>query len=403
MTGAPVPAAAPRHLVLLLASLSSLVVLTTDIYLPVLPQLGADLGSSDAAAAATLSATLIGIAVAQIVIGPISDAVGRRLPILVGLVAYAVMHVLCALAPSIGVLLVLRFLSGLATAAVIVVSRAVVADAYPGPQAARAYATLGAVFGIVPVVAPLAGGVLAHVMSWRGMFVVLAVIALLMLVLTVRALPETLPPDRRTPPHLGAVVRDLGEVLVHRRFLAYVAVMSTVGGLLFGYIGASSFVLQGAFGFSPQAYSVVFAVNSIGIFVLSVASRQLVVRVGAPRLLTIGQVGMVVGAVALATGLAASSLPGVLLGLFVAVSSLGLVMPNATALGMHETQGRAGAASGVLGICQFAVGAIASPLAGAGGSPWSMAVVIGVSAVAGVLLRVLLLFPDHRAATGGAR
>ncbi len=222
----------PRHLTLLLASLSSLVVLTTDIYLPVLPQLGADLGTSDAAAAATLSAALVGIALAQIVIGPLSDAVGRRVPILVGLVAYAVTHLLCAVAPSIGILLGLRVLSGLATAAVIVVSRAIVADAFPGNQAARAFATLGAVFGIAPVVAPLAGGLLAHVMSWRGMFVVLAGVAALLLAVTWRALPETLPPERRTPPHLGAVVKELGEVLVHRRFLAYVVVLSAVGSLV---------------------------------------------------------------------------------------------------------------------------------------------------------------------------
>jgi MFS transporter, DHA1 family, multidrug resistance protein len=398
---APRRAAPPRHLLLLLASLSSLVVFTTDIYLPVLPQLGADLGTSDAAAAATLSATLLGIALAQIVIGPLSDAVGRRAPVLVGLVAYAVMHVLCAAAPSIGVLLGARFLSGVATAAVIVVSRAVVADAYPGAQAARAFATLGAVFGIVPVLAPLAGGVLAHVMSWRGMFLLLAGLAVVLLAVTWRALPETLPVDHRTPPHLRAVLTDLGEVFVHRRFLAYVAVMSAVGGLLFAYIGASSFVLQDQFGLSPQAYSYVFAVNSIGLFALSVTTRQVVVRVGAPRLLTVGQIGTLLGAAALVVGVARSALPAVLLGLFVAVASLGLVMPNGTALGMREAEGRAGAASGVLGICQFTVGAIASPLAGLGGSPWSMVVVILVSAVAGVVLRVLLLHPDRHIAPGG--
>ncbi len=401
MTEAPQRAAPPRHLLLLLASLSSLVVLTTGIYLPVLPQLGADLGTSDAAAAATLSATLLGIALAQIAIGPLSDAVGRRRPILLGLMAYAVMHVLCAAAPTIGALLALRFLSGIATAAVIVVSRAVVADAYPGAQAARAYATLGAVFGIVPVVAPLAGGLLAHVMSWRGMFLVLAVLAALLLAITWRSLPETLPVGRRTPPHLGAVLKGLGEMFVHRRFLAYVAVMSAVGGLLFAYIGASSFVLQDQFGLSPQAFSYVFAVNSIGLFALSVTTRQAVARVGAPRLLTLGQIGTVLGSVALLVGVARGSLPTVLVGLFVAVASLGLVMPNGTALGMREAEGRAGAASGVLGICQFTVGSLASPLAGLGGSPWSLVVVMLVSAVSGVVLRFLLLLHDRRNLPGG--
>lgn len=401
MIETPQRTAPPRHLLVLLASLSSLVVLTTDIYLPVLPQLGADLDTSDAAAAATLSAALVGIALAQIVIGPLSDAAGRRVPILVGLAAYVVTHLLCAVAPSIGALLVLRVLSGLATAAVIVVSRAIVADAFPGNQAARAFATLGAVFGIAPVVAPLAGGLLAHVMSWRGMFVVLAGVAASLLAVTWRALPETLPRELRTSPHLGAVVKELGAVLVHRRFLAYVVVLSAVGGVLFGYIGASAFVLQDEFGLSPQAYSYVFAVNSVGIFALSVATRQLVARVGAPRLLTIGQLATVVGSVGLVLGVWWSSLPLVLVGMFVAIGSLGLVMPNATALGMREAEGRAGAAAGVMGICQFTVGALASPLAGLGGSAWSMVVVIGVSAVAGVVLRLLLQLPDRHAVPGG--
>jgi MFS transporter, DHA1 family, multidrug resistance protein len=385
------PVAPPRHLVVLLAALTSLVVLTTDVYLPVLPQLGTDLGTSDAAAAATLSAALLGIALAQIVVGPLSDASGRRRPLLIGLAAYAVTHLLCAVAPNIGVLLGLRVLTGVATAAVIVVSRAVVADVYPGPKAARAYATLGAVFGIVPVIAPVAGGLLAHVMSWRGMFVVLAVISVLLLAIAWRALPESLPPSRRIAPHLGAVLKDLGSVLVHRRFLAYVVALSAVGGMLFAYIGVSSFVLQDDFGLSPQAYSYVFAVNSIGLFALSVATRQLVARFGPQRLLLAGQLGSLVGAVLIVTGIALPSLPLLLVGMFVLLSSFGLTMPNSTALGMHEAPGRAGSAAGVMGICQFTIGALASPLAGLGGSPWSMALVITACAAAGLVGRVLLL------------
>ena len=380
-----------RHLVLLLAAFTSLVVLTTDVYLPVLPQLGADLGTTNAAAAASVSAVLVGIAVGQIVIGPLSDATGRRRPLLLGAVAYAVTHVLSALAPSIGVLLVFRVLAGLATAACIVVARAIIADVYPGAASARAFATLGAVMAISPVVAPVAGGLLAHVMSWRGMFVVLAGLALLLVAVGWRALPETLPPERRTPPHLGAVLRELGGVLTLRRFLAYVVVMMAVGGLLFGYIGASAFVLQNSFGLSPTAYSLVFALNSVGIFVMSWVTRHVVGRTGPKPLLLVGQVSGIVGVAVLALGVGASNLPLVVAGLFVAIASLGLIMPAATALGMAEAPGRAGSASGVMGISQFTVGALASPLAGLGGSPWSLVAVMGASAVAGLLVRVLLL------------
>ncbi len=237
MVSPDAPATAPpKHLVLVLAMLSALVVLTTDVYLPVLPQLGADLGTRDAAAAASLSAALLGVALAQIVVGPISDATGRRRPLLLGLAAYAVTHLLCAVAPSIGTLLVLRFFTGIATAAVMVVARAVVADVYPGREAAKAFATLGAVFGIVPVIAPVLGGLLAHVMSWRGMFVVLAAIGAVLVPVTARMVPESLPREKRIPPHVGAVVKDLAEVLTHRRFLAYAVVMATVGAMLFGYM-----------------------------------------------------------------------------------------------------------------------------------------------------------------------
>ncbi|MFN8147615.1 MAG: multidrug effflux MFS transporter [Candidatus Nanopelagicales bacterium] len=383
--------APPKHLVLVLAGLSALVVLTTDVYLPVLPQLGADLGTSDAAAAATLSASLLGVALAQVVVGPISDATGRRRPLLLGLAAYAVTHLLCALAPNLPVLLGLRFLSGIATAAVMVVARAVVADVYPGREAARAFATLGAVFGIVPVIAPVLGGLLAHVMSWRGMFLVLAGIGLVLVPVTSRLVPESLPPGRRIPPHVGAVVKDLAEVLTHRRFLAYAVAMAAAGAMLFGYIGASSFVLQNHFGLSPQGYSYVFALNSLGFFGVSWLARSLVVRTGPNRLLLVGQVGAVVAAGVVALGVATVLLPVVVAGLFLMMCSFGLVMPMATAIGMHEAPGRAGSAAGVLGISQFLVGAVATPLAGLGGSPWSMAAVIGVAAVLGLVLRLLLV------------
>jgi DHA1 family bicyclomycin/chloramphenicol resistance-like MFS transporter len=390
------PVAAPRHLVLLLASFTSLVVLTTDVYLPVLPRLGADLATSSAAAAATLSTLLVGVAGGQILVGPLSDAFGRRLPLLLGGISYALTHLSAAFAPNIGTLLVLRLLAGLATAACIVTARAIVADVYPGLAAARAFATLGAVTAIAPVVAPVAGGALAHVMTWRGMFVLLAVLALALTAVGWRVLPETLPPERRTAPHPVAVVRDLGTVLGGRRFLAYACSVAALGGVLFGYIGASSFVLQDGFGLSPQAYSLVFAANSVGIFAVSNLNRHLVGRIAAARLLAVGHLVGVLGVVTLGLGVALASLPVVLAGLFVTIASVGLVMPSSTALAMAAEPARLGSASGVLGISQFTAGAVASPLAGAGGSPWSFVAVLGVSAVAGPVLVRIMLSADRR-------
>ena len=381
----------PPQLVALLAAFTSLVILTTDVYLPVLPQLGRDLSTSDAAAAATLSAVLVGIAFGQIVIGPLSDAIGRRTPLLLGAVGYAITHVLGAIAPNIGSLLLIRLVTGLATAACIVVCRAIVSDVYPGATAARAFATLGAVTALVPVVAPVAGGLLAHVMSWRGMFLLLAVIAVLLTAIGWRLVPETLPADRRIPPHLGSVLRDLTSVLGRRRFLAYVAAVAGVGGMLFAYIGASSFVLENVFGLSPQQFAYAFAANAIGIFAASWTTRHLVARTGPDRLLLLGQVAAIAGTAVLGVGVWRGVLALVLLGLFVAVASIGFVMPTATSLGMAEASDRAGSASGVMGICQFTLGALASPLAGLGGSAWSLVVVMAACVVCGLALRLGLL------------
>ena len=380
----------PRHLVALLAAFTSLVVLTTDVYLPVLPRLGRDLHTSDAAAAATVSAVLVGIAIGQIVIGPLSDAVGRRIPMLVGAFSYAGLHALAAIAPNIVTLLVIRSLTGLATAACIVVARAVVADVYPGTSAARAFATLSGVTAIVPVLAPVAGGLLSQVMSWRGMFLLLAVAAGVVGAIGWRWLPESRSVELRGPARFGPVLRDLGALLRRRHFLGYVAAMAAVGGILFGYIGASSFVLEDVYGLTAQEFSLVFAGNSVGLFVVTWVTRHLVARTGPRRLLLAGQLGSIVGAVVLALGVAVVGLAAVLVGLFVAVASLGLVMPMATSLGMAQAAGWGGAASGVIGICQFTVGAIASPLAGLGGTAWSLVLVVGVSALAGLGVRLVL-------------
>ena len=237
----------------LLAAFTSLVVLTTDVYLPVLPRLGRDLHTSDAAAAATVSAVLVGIAIGQIVIGPLSDAVGRRVPMLIGAFGYAGLHVLAAIAPDIVTLLVIRTLTVLATAACIVVARAVVADVYPGNSAARAFATLSGVTAIVPVLAPAAGGLLSHVMSWRGMFLLLAAAAAVVGAIGWRWLPESRSVELRGPARFGPVLRDLGALLRRRHFLGYVAAMAAVGGILFGYIGASSFVLEDVYSLTRRS------------------------------------------------------------------------------------------------------------------------------------------------------
>jgi DHA1 family bicyclomycin/chloramphenicol resistance-like MFS transporter len=217
-----------------------------------------------------------------------------------------------------------------------------------------------------------------------------------------RALPESLPAERRTPPHLGAVLHELAAVLRLRRFLAYAAAIGAVGVVLFGYIGASSYTLQDSFGLSPQEYGLVFALNSVGIFLGSNLAARLSGRVPPGRLLATGQSVLLAGVGVLALGVAVHVLVLVCGGLFLTISSIGLVMPSSMSLGMAATEGRAGSAAGVFGIVQFACGAAASPLAGWGGSPWSLVVVLGVGAVAGPLLLHLLRRTPSLTAPEGA-
>jgi DHA1 family bicyclomycin/chloramphenicol resistance-like MFS transporter len=382
------------HLVLLVGLFTALAPINTDLYLPLMPQLASELGTTQAAAQATVSAVLLGLAAGQLVIGPLSDAWGRRGAALAGAAGFVACNLASAVAPSIGSLLVIRFLAGLACAACVVVVRAVVTDVYAGGDAARAYATLSAIVTVVPAVAPVFGGLLALVMGWRGIFVVMAGLGVVVLVAGWRSLEESLPLESRREPHLGRVLADLGGLLRLRRFVAYVACLSAAGGVLFAYIGASSFVMQGTFRLTPTVYGFVFALNAFGIFAMANLSRRLVGRTGPHRLLVVGQASSLVGTLVLAVGVWRSALPLVLVGLFVAVGSVGLVVGNSMALGMRQAPDRAGSASGLMGISQFAFGAVTAAVAGIGASPWSMVAAMLVCALLGPALRLVML-GDH--------
>ena len=379
-----------RYFVPLLGLYTALVVFTTDVYLPVLPQLGADLGVSDSAAAATISTVLIGIAIGQLIIGPLSDALGRKAPLLIGVLAYAVLHVASALAPNINVLLVERVGAGIAAAACLAITRAMIADVFPGASAAVGYSMLAAVIAVAPVVAPLAGGALANVMDWRGMFMLLAIIAFIFAVIGWFTLPETLPKQGRIAVNARAIASELWEVTCHRRFLAFVLAGAAISGVLFSYIGSSAFVLENRFGLTPALFSFVFASNAVGIFAMSWLTKLIVLRVGPAKMLRVGQLITLIGAIVLAIGLTTSQLPILLLGLFLTIASIGTVSPTSTSLGMRSVIGGAGAAAGVMGITQFTAGALLSPIASLGTSGWAMVLVILTCAAVGIAGRLIL-------------
>jgi DHA1 family bicyclomycin/chloramphenicol resistance-like MFS transporter len=377
----------PVGLVVILGSLQGLGPLALDAYLPALPNIADELRASTSATQLTLTATLAGLGLGQLVFGPLSDAFGRRRPLAVGLVLYVVASVLCAVAPTIEVLVALRFVLGLAGAAGMVSAMAIARDSADGATLARLFAALMLVTGAAPVFAPVLGGQLLLVTSWRGIFALLAALGLLMLVVAVLRLPETLPAAQRRTGGLASTVRTFGMLLRDRSFvLPLMTVLLGCAGL-FGYLAGSPFLLQDKFGLSPQAYSAVFAVNTLGLVVLSQVSGRIVHRTGAGVLLLAGAFTVATGGVGLlAATLAGAGLVAVLPALFLVVAGMGLIFPNAATLALANHGATAGSASALLGLGQFAAGAVAAPLVGLGrDGSLSMAVVIAAVTVGSVI------------------
>ncbi|KAA2261311.1 Bcr/CflA family multidrug efflux MFS transporter [Solihabitans fulvus] len=378
---------------LILGGLSAFGPLSIDMYLPALPTIAGDYGTGAAQVQLTLTAFVIGLAFGQLVAGPLSDAYGRRRPLLIGLVAYALASVLCAFAPSVYVLTGLRLVQGFSAAAGIVIARAVVSDLFRGVAAAKFFSMLMLVSGLAPILAPVLGGQLLALTSWRGVFAVLTVFGVLLLGASVFGLPETLPADRRRHGGFGDTVRTFGSLLANRVFLGY----ALAGGLgfaaMFAYISGSSFVLQSVYGLSPQGFSAVFAVNAVGIVIAGQINGRLVGRVSTRKLLAIGLAMIGVGGVVLLLAAAEGlGLVGILPPLFVLVAAIGLVMPNSTALALNEQPGAAGTASALLGTLQLAIGGVTAPLVGLGGSGSAvpMAIVMAALGVLAMLAYVTL-------------
>jgi len=379
----------PLRLVVILGALSAFGPLSVDFYLPALPQLTSDLDASASAGQLTLTACVLGLAFGQLAIGPLSDRFGRRPPLIAGLALYCAASLACAAAPSIWVFTGLRLVQGLSGAAGIVVARSIVRDIASGAAAARLFSILMLVVGVVPVVAPLAGGGLLRLTSWRGLFVILAAVDAVILGATALWLRETLPVGRRRRRSDGAAGFGFRELLDDRRFVAYATVLGLAFAAMFCYIAGSSFVLQDLYGISPQLYGAVFALNAFGIIVCSLGNRRLVARVGPERMLEAGVLaGAAAGGTLLAVALAGGiGLAGILPCLFVIVATMGVVIPNSTALALADYPHAAGAASALLGASQFAIGAAAAPLVGLGGRgtavPMALAIALfGAGAVA---------------------
>lgn len=388
------------RLVVILGALSAFGPLSIDMYLPALPQLGRDFGAVPSQTQLTLSACLLGLALGQVLAGPISDALGRRRPLLIGVACYALASLLCVAAPSVAVLTLLRFVQGFAGAAGIVIARAVVRDMHSGVAAARFFSLLMLVNGSAPILAPIIGGQLLRFTTWRGVFVTLAIIGTLLWLAAATGLRETLPTESRQTGGFGAILHTFRQLLTDRSFMGIALASGLAFAAMFAYISGSPFVLQEIYGVSPQVFSILFGTNALGIVIAGQISGRLVGRVAPLHLVTVGLSSCAAGGVALLLVIVAGvGLVGILPALFLVVASLGLILPSATTLALTGHPRTAGSASALLGVMQYAIGAAAAPLVGLGGasSDLPMGVVIAVLSCSALLVFVLLARPALRA------
>ncbi|MFD2169343.1 multidrug effflux MFS transporter [Tumebacillus lipolyticus] len=353
----------------ILGALSAFGPLSLDMYLPALPILADDMHTTASMAQLSLTACLLGLALGQLFVGPLSDVRGRRKPLVIGLIAYAAASLLCALAPSIWGLVILRFIQGLAGAAGIVISRAIVRDLYSGSELTKFVTLLMLINGAAPILAPIFGGQLMRFTTWEGVFIVLALIGALMLVLVSIRLPETLPPEKRTPGGLANTWIIFRGLLKDRKFMGYALSSGLVTGAMFAYISGSPFVLQGIYEVSAQTYSMIFAMNGVGIIIAGQVTGRLSGKVSDTALLISGLIIAALGGVTLLIALLLeASLLAVLIPLFFVVSSVGIVGATSFSLAMQSQGQSAGTASGLLGVLTFIIGGIVAPLVGIAGS-----------------------------------
>lgn len=365
-------------LFLFLGLLSAFGPFVTDMYLPTLPAMAEYFSTGAAAVQLGLTFSMLGLALGQLVFGPMSDKLGRRPPLLQSMGLFVISTLGCIFAPDIKVFLALRFLQGLAGAGGIVISRSIAADIFAGSELAKALAIVGAVNGAAPVVAPVIGGTCADIIGWRGIFVILLGLGLFLWAACLR-FGETLAEEKRSREGWADTFKLFGRVLRRRSFIFYVLQMACAQGILFGNIASSPFLIQRHYGCSAFVFSLCFAVNSLFIALGSFSS---VVFKNQRDCIKWSCIGMLAGSLAVALALynrCSIYVYEALITLLCFV--MGMTFTAATALAMDRVRDFAGTGSAVLGAMSFAVGGLTAPLMGLGSLSVSIACVFTGSAL----------------------
>ena len=385
--------------IILLGALTALGPFTIDLYLPAFPVLQQDFQTSAAAIQLTLTGTMIGFALGQLIVGPLSDKVGRRRPLLAVTALHVIASVGAALAPDLTLLAVARVLMGMGAAAGGVVAMAIVRDLFGGRRLVVMLSRLALVSGVAPVIAPLIGSALLAVLPWRGIFVVLAVYGFVMLVSAIALVPETLPKARRGAAGGASVLARYRSVFSDGVFIGVLIIGGMTFSGLFSYLSSSSFLFQEGYGFDAQQYGMLFAVNSLGVVLGVQTASRLAARFGPQWVLAFSTGVLVLASAAIIvidqTGL---GLWPTMAALFVFMTACGFTFPCVQVLALDRHGEAAGTAASIIGACNFGVAGLISPIVGwiardAGITATTMASVMVGCAVIGCLSLWLIVRP----------
>jgi len=388
-------------MILVLGVMVALGPLTIDMYLPALPKIADDLSVSSSVIQLTLTGTLAGLALGQLIVGPLSDSLGRRRPLMAGIVLHIVASVVCMLAPNLAVLGLARVLQGVGAAAAMVVAIAVVGDLFADSAAATVMSRLMLVLGVAPVVAPsLGAAVLLHA-SWHWVFTALVGLAGVLLLVAVTALPETLPPSHRRPLRARGIAATYVELLRDKRFVILVLVAALGMSGLFAYIAGASFVLQGRYGLDQQAFALVFGAGAVALIGATQFNVVLLKRFS-PQTITLWALAAALLAGGIFVGLSVAHVGG-LAGFVVPVwgilAAMGLVIPNAPAVALSRHPDAAGTAAALLGAAQFGLGAAIAPVVGVLGND---ELALSIVMTCGVLIALVALLAVGVSTSDGA-
>jgi DHA1 family bicyclomycin/chloramphenicol resistance-like MFS transporter len=379
--------------VLLLGALTAIGPFTIDLYLAAFPRIADEFGTTPAAVQLTITATLAGLAIGQLLIGSLSDALGRRRPLIGGLVLYVLASAAIIVAPSVQVLAAMRFVQGLAAAAGMVLSMAIVRDRFSGIQVGKVLARLMLVVGVAPIVAPVIGSFMLGLGSWRWQFGVLTAFGVVLLGLAVFVLPESLPVDRRRSGGVRPALRTYGSLLRDRTFMLLTLVSGFFMAAIFTYVSSATFVFQDQFGLSVGGFALVFTAGAAALTAGTQINGALIGRFTSAQILRVAVLaGAVVATAMLVTALLGLGMWPLIVTLVLTLFTAGFVLPSVPTIALDANPDRAGSASALLGSFQFGVGAVVAPLTGVFGGVSALslaAVMFGAVIVATVVFLVV--------------